>query len=321
MRNFEVSSVADLVEAKNFMLQTQENVTIVAVSDIEYKIKLKGGKYDEYDLSYFDADIAKIVLEYQKQHDSFLDALQEHFSIFIPKEERILKFKIEAGCLEILTTLKQETIDKVIEKMNGWQITLSLLVIFGAWVGNEAFNHMVNRDIEIVKQIEQTRREEIRANENIATLDVLRHTISTLESIATNKDFQRPANDLKRNIAKTLNNEEEAILNPELLQNTNVKITSADKNRFISVSPRVEDIEEERIEEDYIEAQSYLKDNKPFKFKDLAIVADSANLTPEQRMTLTQKAYEGQRVRVRIKITKDGITQEIKTARIMDVLN
>lgn len=321
MRNFKVGSIADLIEAKNFMLETQESIAIVAVSDLEYKIKLQGGKYDKYNLSYFDADVAKIAVEYQKQYDKFLDALQQHFGIFIPTEERLLKFKIEAGCLEVLTTLKKETIDKVIERMNGWHITLSLLVIFGAWAGNESFNHMVNRDIEIAKQAEQTRREEIAANQNMVTLDVLRQSISTLETIATNKDFQHPANEMKRNIAKTLRDDEEVVINPELPQNANIRITNADKNSFRSIGPRAEDIEETRIEEDYIESQSYIGDNKPFKFKELGIVADSLNLTPEERMSLTNKAYEGRRVKVEIKLIKDGITQEIKAARILRVID
>ena len=38
MRDIEINSVADLFEAKDFMLQTQSDIKISKIGDIEYKI-------------------------------------------------------------------------------------------------------------------------------------------------------------------------------------------------------------------------------------------------------------------------------------------
>ena len=63
MRDIEINSVADLIEAKDFMLQTQSDIKISKIGDIEYKIKLDGGRFNNFDLTYIDAGVARIVLE------------------------------------------------------------------------------------------------------------------------------------------------------------------------------------------------------------------------------------------------------------------
>lgn len=106
MRDIEINSVADLFEAKDFMLQTQSDIKISKIGDIEYKIKLDGGRFNDFDLTYIDAGVARVVLEYQAQYENFIAGLEQKFNIQIPQSQRMLKFKLEKGCLEISTDIK-----------------------------------------------------------------------------------------------------------------------------------------------------------------------------------------------------------------------
>ena len=314
MRDIEINSVADLFEAKDFIIQTQSDIKISKVSSLEYKIKLDGGRFNDFDLSYIDADVAKIIVEYQTQYDNFIVGLEQKFNIQIPQSQRMLKFKLEKGCLEISTDIK-DILKEGLKRMSGWQVMVVFIVAIGGWFANSSFHKYTDLQAESIQKQAQQARDE-------AEQKRLETVSKMVKDLSADRSLQEPANHVKKRIAEVLQDQEKAIIAPELDDQINDPITSADKDKFKVVLPKVEtpDIEEEIDDLFHIQSQFFTSE-RPFRVKELGNVnLNSDILSVEKRITLIQKAEKQEPVNLKIKLIKDGKTQKIKNAYILDVL-
>ncbi|WP_462110580.1 hypothetical protein [Campylobacter concisus] len=314
MRDIEINSVADLFEAKDFIIQTQSDVKISKVSSLEYKIKLDGGRFNDFDLSYIDADVAKIIVEYQTQYDNFIVGLEQKFNIQIPQSQRMLKFKLEKGCLEISADVKAMLMG-VINNMQDWQTMTVALVAICGFFAYKSYHKFLDTQVEKIKVQAQQARDEAEQR-RLETLSKM------VENLSADRSLQEPANRVKKSIAEVLQDQEKAIIAPELDDQINAPITSADKDKFRVVLSQVEtpDIEEEIDDLFHIQSQFFTSE-RPFRVKELGNVnLNSDVLSVEKRITLIQKAEKQEPVNLKIKLIKDGKTQKIKNAYILDVL-
>lgn len=314
MRDIEINSVADLFEAKDFIIQTQSDVKISKVSSLEYKIKLDGGRFNDFDLSYIDADVAKIIVEYQTQYDNFIVGLEQKFNIQIPQSQRMLKFKLEKGCLEISADVKAMLMG-VINNMQDWQTMTVALVAICGFFAYKSYHKFLDTQVEKIKVQAQQARDEAEQR-RLETLSKM------VENLSADRSLQEPANRVKKSIAEVLQDQEKAIIAPELDDQINAPITSADKDKFRVVLSQVEtpDIEEEIDDLFHIQSQFFTSE-RPFRVKELGNVnLNSDILSVEKRITLIQKAEKQEPVNLKIKLIKDGKTQKIKSAYILDVL-
>ena len=314
MRDIEINSVADLFEAKDFIIQTQSDVKISKVSSLEYKIKLDGGRFNDFDLSYIDADVAKIIVEYQTQYDNFIVGLEQKFNIQIPQSQRMLKFKLEKGCLEISADVKAMLMG-VINNMQDWQTMTVALVAICGFFAYKSYHKFLDTQVEKIKVQAQQARDEAEQR-RLETLSKM------VENLSADRSLQEPANRVKKSIAEVLQDQEKAIIAPELDDQINAPITSADKDKFRVVLSQVEtpDIEEEIDDLFHIQSQFFTSE-RPFRVKELGNVnLNSDVLSVKKRITLIQKAEKQEPVNLKIKLIKDGKTQKIKNAYILDVL-
>lgn len=314
MRDIEINSVADLFEAKDFIIQTQSDVKISKVSSLEYKIKLDGGRFNDFDLSYIDADVAKIIVEYQTQYDNFIVGLEQKFNIQIPQSQRMLKFKLEKGCLEISADVKAMLMG-VINNMQDWQTMTVALVAICGFFAYKSYHKFLDTQVEKIKVQAQQARDEAEQR-RLETLSKM------VENLSADRSLQEPANRVKKSIAEVLQDQEKAIIAPELDDQLNTPITSADKDKFRVVLSQTEvpDIEEELDDLFHIQSQFFTSE-RPFRVKELGNVnLNSDILSVEKRITLIQKAEKQEPVNLKIKLIKDGKTQKIKSAYILDVL-
>ena len=314
MRDIEINSVADLFKAKDFIIQTQSDIKISKVSSLEYKIKLDGGRFNDFDLSYIDADVAKIIVEYQTQYDNFIVGLEQKFNIQIPQSQRMLKFKLEKGCLEISADVKAMLMG-VINNMQDWQTMTVALVAICGFFAYKSYRKFLDTQVEKIKVQAQQARDEAEQR-RLETLSKM------VENLSADRSLQEPANRVKKSIAEVLQDQEKAIIAPELDDQINAPITSADKDKFRVVLSQVEtpDIEEEIDDLFHIQSQFFTSE-RPFRVKELGNVnLNSDILSVEKRITLIQKAEKQEPVNLKIKFIKDGKTQKIKSAYILDVL-
>ena len=314
MRDIEINSVADLFEAKDFIIQTQSDVKISKVSSLEYKIKLDGGRFNDFDLSYIDADVAKIIVEYQTQYDNFIVGLEQKFNIQIPQSQRMLKFKLEKGCLEISADVKAMLMG-VINNMQDWQTMTVALVAICGFFAYKSYHKFLDTQVEKIKVQAQQARDEAEQR-RLETLSKM------VENLSADRSLQEPANRVKKSIAEVLQDQEKAIIAPELDDQLNTPITSADKDKFRVVLSQTEvpDIEEELDDLFHLQSQFFTSE-RHFRVKELGNVnLNSDILSVEKRITLIQKAEKQEPVNLKIKLIKDGKTQKIKSAYILDVL-
>lgn len=314
MRDIEINSVADLFEAKDFIIQTQSDIKISKVSSLEYKIKLDGGRFNDFDLSYIDADVAKIIVEYQTQYDNFIVGLEQKFNIQIPQSQRMLKFKLEKGCLEISADVKAMLMG-VINNMQDWQTMTVALVAICGFFAYKSYHKFLDTQVEKIKVQAQQARDEAEQR-RLETLSKM------VENLSADRSLQEPANRVKKSIAEVLQDQEKAIIAPELDDQINAPITSADKDKFRVVLSQTEvpDLEEEIDDLFHIQSQFFTSE-RPFRVKELGNVnLNSDILSVEKRITLIQKAEKQEPVNLKIKLIKDGKTQKIKNAYILDVL-
>lgn len=329
MQTIEINSVADLIRAKDIMIETQEDVNITQVSELEYTIKLQGGRYDNYNFEYIDADIAKIILEYQEQYNHFVTALEERFNIQIPQSQKMLKFKLETGCLEVSVDLTNIALEGI-RNMEGWQTMTVFIVAIVGWFARSSYHKYIEKEIkqiELRKDELDIEKERIRNEREIKDKELekekLDSILNNIKELVSDRNLQAPANYSKKVIASTLLENEKALINPEILEQSSDPITTEDKEKFRVVLPQEEDlpnIEEEIDEIFHVEAQHFSA-NKPFKLKELRFNVNSDVISTDKRMHIIRKAERREPVRLKIKLIKNPNTQAIEQAYILDVLN
>jgi len=74
-KKLNLTTLADIETIKAAILN-HEVFEIGEVLPIEYKVKLTGGRFDNYDTNYINADVAKIVLSEQENYTKLLTPRQ-----------------------------------------------------------------------------------------------------------------------------------------------------------------------------------------------------------------------------------------------------
>lgn len=312
----EIGSINDLIRAKDIMIKTQSNVEITQVSELEYTIKLDGGRFRDFDLDYINADIAKIILDYQTQYNIFIDGLEQKFNIQIPQSQRVLKFKLERGCLEISADIK-EFFKEGLKKMSGRQIMAVFIIAIGGWYANDSYHKYLNVQSEEIKLQAQRSRDEAE-QKRLETISQM------VKDLSSDRSLQAPANHLKKSVASVLQDDEKAFIAPQIEAQADQPLTSADKDKFRVVTPpetEPQDIEEEIDDLFHVEAQRFT-DGKPLNLSSggLKITANSETTTKKERDQILRKAERREPIRLKVKIIKDGHAQKIKRAYIMSVI-
>lgn len=319
----EIGSINDLIRAKDIMIKTQSNVEITQVSELGYTIKLDGGRFRDFDLDYINADIAKIILDYQTQYNIFIDGLEQKFNIQIPQSQRMLKFKLDRGCIELSADLT-ELIKVGVSNMTGWQTMLVFIVAIAGWYARSSYHKYVEKEI---KKIELERKK-LDAEKEIKSKEIerekLNDVLENVRKLVLDSGLQAPANHLKKSVASVLQDDEKAFIAPQIEAQADQPLTSADKDKFRVVTPpeeEVQDIEEEIDDLFYVEAQRFT-DGKPLNLSSgaLKITANSETTTKKKRDQILRKAERREPIRLKVKIIKDERTQKIKRAYIMSVI-
>lgn len=315
MQNIEIHSVIDLIRAKDAMIETQGDVRITQVSELEYTIKLDGGRFSDFDFNYINADIAKIILDYQTQYNAFIDGLEQKFSIQIPQSQRMLKFKLESGCLEISADIK-EILREGVRLMNGWQAMVVFIVAIGGWYANDSYHKYIGLQSEKIRlQAQQSRDEaEQRRLETVSQM---------VKDLSSDRSLQAPANQVKKSVASVLQDDEKAFIAPQIEEQASQPLTSADKDKFRVVLPTEQELpntEEEIDDFFHIDAQHFTP-NKPFRLRELRLNVNSDVIDPAKRMAIIRKADRQEPIRLKIKLIKNATTGSIEQAYIMDVIN
>ena len=315
MQNIEIHSVVDLIRAKDAMIETRGDVRITQVSELEYTIKLDGGRFSDFDFNYINADIAKIILDYQTQYNAFVNGLEQKFSIQIPQSQRMLKFKLERGCLEISADITNLLIEAV-RNMQDWQTMVVFIVAIGGWFAYSSYHKYTELQAKNIDLQAQQSRDE-------AEQKRLEAVSQMVKDLSSDRSLQAPANQVKKSVASVLQDDEKAFIAPQIEEQASRPLTSADKDRFRVILPpeqELPDVEEETDGIFHIDAQHFTP-NKPFRLKELRFNVNSDVISVEKRMDIIRKADRQEPVRLKIKLIKDARTGDIKQAYILDVLN
>lgn len=310
-----IGSVVDLIRAKDIMIETRGDVRITQISELEYTIKLDGGRFSDFDLNYINADIAKIILDYQTQYNAFIDGLEQKFSIQIPQSQRMLKFKLEKGCLEISADITNLLIEAV-KNMQDWQTMTVLLVAICAFFANKSYHRYIDAQSEKIKLQAQQSRDEAEQRR----LEIVSKMVKDLSS---DRSLQAPANHIKKSVASVLQDDEKAFIAPQIEEQASQPLTSADKDKFRVVLPTEQELpntEEEIDDFFHIDAQHFTP-NKPFRLRELRLNVNSDVIDARKRMAIIRKADKQEPVRLKIKLIKNTTTGDIEQAYILDVLD
>lgn len=315
MQNIEIRSVVDLIRAKDAMIETRGDVRITQVSELEYTIKLDGGRFNDFDLSYINADIAKIILDYQTQYNAFVDGLEQKFSIQIPQSQRMLKFKLENGCLEISADITNLLIEAV-RNMQDWQTMVVFIVAIGGWFAHSSYHKYTELQAKNIDlQAQQSRDEaEQRRLETVSQM---------VKDLSSDRSLQAPANQVKKSVASVLRDDEKAFIAPQIEEQADQPLTSADKDKFRVVLPTEQElpnVEEEIDDIFHIDAQHFTP-NKPFRLRELRLNVNSDVIDAAKRMAIIRKADRQEPVRLKIKLIKNATTGSIEQAYILDVID
>lgn len=307
MQNKEISitSLKELLELKDSLLQNPREVNITHISGLEYEIKLDGGRFKDYNPSTIDADIAKLILDYQKSYDEFITAINAHFDINV--SEKVLKFHINTGCLNIKVDAT-EILKEIISKMNSWYgMAVALSIVAGATYylsyskGIEADIAKIDAQKEISLSKEETER-----------LNLLK---SGLEKAKGDKDLECSINANKRAVTNILQSDEVAYINKSTFPDQ-PPLTHADT--FRSSRIQTEEAEHTEILEGLISSQDFLKSGKPFKLDNSKLALNSDIISVDDRMYLIKKAENKEPVTLKVKIIKKG--EKVLNSYILEVI-
>ncbi len=306
----DIKSVEDIKRVKQAILEN-EDFELGVITPITYIVKLDGGRFDHYDTAYIDADIAKVILSHQENYTKLLNELERHLEIQFSEEDRILKFKLQDGCLEFVSDLLQL---EGLKKMKSKHLMYVILGVSLMWFGHSAYNTSIEAEIKKVETAAEIEIEKLDAGAKEAYTDTINNAVEALKTVALNKNIQNAINKPKQATLSILKEGENAIFD-------DVVLTKENEASFNYSKPNVDDIEEVPAVGTYtIEYYNFIKDGKLFKIQGITPPANSEILTPEKRMKLMAKADNKESVNIEVKIIRDGISKKIKTIYILDFI-
>lgn len=315
MKTYDIKSLKDL-EAIQLALLNAEEFLIGKIEPIPLVLELDGGRYQDYDISYIDANIARIILSQQLNFDKLMKELEKNFDIQFSKEAKLLKFKLEKGSALIEAFLEKiiEPIMTMDSKDKKFVLTTLILAVFSTYGYTEYLSHTE----EIAKkQIElETKKLEISGNDKDKQryADFATEALNSLSKTSYNKNMQNAINSPKRDALANLNEGETFGI-----KGSQKKLTKDAVSKFEYKKPDLKDTEETLDFASYtVVSYAFRDSNKPFKIEGFVPLANSLSITPQQRMKLIDKAENQESVNLKLKIIKDGLTQKPKEVIILD---
>ncbi|AXX89369.1 hypothetical protein CKA55_12440 [Arcobacter suis] len=317
----DITSIEEIERLREAILNN-EDYKLGKVKPIKHIIKLDGGRFNHYNINYITSDIAKIILSHQKNFEKLLNELESKFEIAFSEQERVLRFQLKHGCLEIFSDIfSKETIMSMDSKHKMWTLITIASLVVGGFSANEYINHL-NEQIQSHEKIKMKELENLdnqnerndRNNEREATKQYFDRLHEVNKVLLQNKTIQDSINTPKK---ETL-----AILKDNEVYKTvdHKTLTKNDISKFDYIAPNLQDIEEEVTEIYTLEYYNFVRDGKMFKIVGISQPANSSILTPQERMKLIKKADSKEQVKLRLKIIKDRVTKKTKDAYILEYI-
>lgn len=290
-----INSIDDLLTIFE-KLSNGENVKVTEVGTIQHTIKLWGGRFEDYNTGYIDAEIARVINSYQNSFYRVADILKKDFGIDGIDKNKLIRFYLERGSLEIKTDELLTNLLGVIKDMESQDqlilLTIIALIIGGCWAFGKFLTH--NEKIEEIKSRNESAR--------------------IIAEIAKNKELQNACNAPKTTLVKILKDDEKASfsLGNDVITNQNKE----DYNfKEIEDTTQTEDIEED------FKILGFEKTNDKKKFK---IILDNkthwANadiIDVNARMKLAKSSIQEQETKLKLRIIKEY--NKIKEIVILNV--
>lgn len=200
VENITINTIDDLIAAQR-RLFNGEDINIEQIGDLTHTIKLSGGRFDNYDINYINADIAKIVLSYQDSFYRMVYILEKDFDIKGIDKNQLINFKLERGSLQMAIDFVKKILEVVkdMESRDKKQIVITIILSALLYMSFSAY----------ISYLKET--------QNIESERENRQIIATL---ASNKDLQNAVNAPKLTTAGILRDDEKAKFNSEEQQIT-----------------------------------------------------------------------------------------------------
>ncbi|EHD2482951.1 hypothetical protein JRQ01_000294 [Campylobacter jejuni] len=290
-----INSVDDLLVIFE-KLSNGENIKVTEVGTIQHTIKLQGGRFENYNIGYIDAEIARVIDSYQDSFYRVADILKKDFGIDGIDKNKLIRFYLGEGSLEIKTDELLTNLLGVIKDMESRDKLILFiaiaLIIGGCWSFGNFLIH--NENIEKIKS----------QNENA----------KIIAEIAKNKELQNACNAPKTTLVKILKDDEKASfsLGNDVITNQNKE----DYNfKEIEDTTQTEDTEED------FKILGFEKTNDRKKFK--IILGGKTHWTNADiidvnaRMKLAKSSIQEQEVKLKLRIVKEY--NKIKEIVILNV--
>ena len=281
--NLSINSLDDLLKIFD-KLSNGENVRVVEVGTIQHTIKLQGGRFESYDVRYIDAEVAKVVASYQDSFYKVANILKKDFGINGINKDKLIRFSLKEGSLEIKTDEFLTNLLGVIKDMESQEqlilLTIIALIIGSCWAFGKFLSH--NEKIEEIKS----------KNENA----------KIIAEIAKNKELQNACNAPKTTLVKILKNDEKASfsLGNEIITN---------QNKGDYDFKELEDTTQTKDIENNFKILGFDKTNDKKKFK---LILDNkthwANadiIDVDTRMKLAKASIEEREIKLKLRIVKE----------------
>lgn len=294
--HFSINTLNDLRLLQE-KLANGENVIISQIGQITHSIKLEGGRFNDYDDGYIDADIAKMVLSYQDNFYKIVSILEKNYGITGIDKTQLLTFKLERGCLKIDL---ENMIKVLLEGIKGMSdiakviiIVSVALMILGGYSYSEYLTH----------------------NENLAKISAESENRRIIASLKADKDLQKAINEPKAKIASALQENETATFNNESEPITYQKVKNYEFKELIDTTATFDKIDDFSI----LGYEKTSNGDRKFKIDINGIKWVSANLiSAEARIRLATAIENGESIKLKIRTIKEY--NKIKEVIILDLI-
>lgn len=309
----DIRTVDDLKIIKEAILNNIE-FELGEIKPIPFKLKLTGGRFEDYNPKFIDKFVARAVIIEQENYEKVLKEIEKLYNIKIPEELKVLKFELEKGSLELLTELIG--LAEVLKNMESIHQLYAILGIAGGWFSYLGFSKFLDSKRNELEVKSREVMQNLHGEEQTRYLDTINNVVEALKDVSNNSNLQKAINKPKQDIANMLKDDEFLGIN----DNTQDKITKNDTSKFNFIEPTIEDIEEEIIDFYTIDNYQFRSPEKNFKLSGISKEINSLPISAEKRIKIITKAEAQEPVKLKLKFIKNGLTNKIKQAFILDYI-
>jgi len=307
-----IETAEDIQRVQEAILNN-EDFELGEVTPIQFKLKLNGGRFHDYNPKYVDKFVARAILSQQANYEKFLKEIEKQYNVKIPEEAKLLKFELEQGSLDLMTLLD---LVEVFKNMESIHQLYAVLGITGGWFSYMGFSkYLEHKKAELETKSKEVS-ERLSGEEQERYLDTINKTVEAMKEVAKDVTLQKAINKPKQDIAAMLEDNETLTINDDIHH----KITKNKVDDYDVVLPQVDDIEEE-VEDIFTVSSYYFRsDDKSFKIDGITKNANSLTMPAAKRIKLITEAEKLNSVKLKLKIIKDGLSEKIKEVYILDYI-